>query len=82
MQEKLSNTMEINQNIPRFEKAFGIAMSVVKTTPTTRAVPSSKDPRVIYYVNLLEKSCTCPDYTFRGVECKHIKAAYVKDGVY
>ena len=26
----------------------------------------------VYQVNLEEKSCTCPGYTFRG-ECKHIK---------
>jgi hypothetical protein len=71
----------INQNIPRFEKAFAISVNVVPTTQTTRAIPSSKDPRTIYYVNLLEKSCTCPDYQFRGVECKHIKACYIKDGV-
>lgn len=74
--------MEINQSIPRLEKAFGIAVNVVATTPTTRAVPSSKDPNKYYYVNLLEKTCTCPDFQFRGVECKHIKASYVKDGVY
>lgn len=70
----------INQNIPRFEKAFEIAPTVTVTTPVTRAIPSSRDPRKLYYVNMLEKTCTCPDYLYRQVECKHIKACYVKDG--
>ena len=27
-----------------------------------------------YVVDLLEKSCTCPHFRYRGVQCKHIKA--------
>lgn len=80
MLELLISAM-INQNIPRFERAFQLQDGVTKTTNTVFSVASQSDPRKLYYVNLLEHSCTCPDFTFRGVECKHIRAAQIKDGV-
>jgi len=32
-----------------------------------------------YVVDLVEHSCTCPDFTYRGVRCKHLIAAEMKD---
>jgi len=29
-----------------------------------------------YNVDLVERSCTCPDYTYRFVDCKHIFASF------
>ena len=42
-------------------------------------VPSQRDPRKKYVVDLLSKTCTCMDYTIRGVLCKHILAAKLAD---
>ena len=39
--------------------------------PARVAVTSHSDPSVIYYVNLNKGTCTCPDHTFRGRDCKH-----------
>ncbi len=38
---------------------------------------SSKDKDKFYEVNLEEKSCTCGDFAFRKVKCKHIIAAEI-----
>ena len=27
-----------------------------------------------YKVNMLAKTCECPDFVFRGVQCKHLRA--------
>ena len=38
-------------------------------------VKSSKDKEKNYLVNLEEQSCTCNDFIYRHVKCKHIIAA-------
>jgi len=68
------------QNIPRCEKAFKLVNLVVFTTPIRAIVPSSI-PNKIYHVDLRESTCECPDYQFRGIKCKHIRAAEIKSGV-
>lgn len=37
-------------------------------------VKSKKDNEKYYIVDIEKKSCTCPDYVFRKVKCKHILA--------
>ena len=38
-------------------------------------VKSSKDKEKNYFVNLEEQSCTCNDFIYRHIKCKHIIAA-------
>jgi len=38
-------------------------------------VKSSRDKEKNYLVNLAEQSCTCNDFIYRHVKCKHIIAA-------
>ncbi len=40
-------------------------------------IMSSKDKDKFYEVNLEKKSCTCADFVFRKVKCKHIIAAEI-----
>ena len=37
-------------------------------------VPSAKIRGKVYVVDLKDKSCSCPHFTYRGAYCKHIKA--------
>lgn len=57
----------------QFENSLGILGILVKPEkdPDVVEVAGSK-PGVVYLVNQVEKSCTCPGFTFRGT-CKHIK---------
>ena len=44
-------------------------------------VPSQRDPRKKYVVDLLSKTCDCMDFTIRGDLCKHLLAAKLADDV-
>ena len=68
------------QNIIRCEKAFALVDKVVFTTPIRAYVQGSK-PDTVYRVDLRESTCECPDFIYRGVVCKHIRAAQIKSGV-
>jgi len=56
-----------------FENSLGIlsAMLPPAKDPDVVEVVGSK-PGTVYLVNTVDKTCTCPGYTFRG-SCKHIK---------
>jgi hypothetical protein len=43
---------------------------VIAQESTVKEIEGSKGAK--YYVNLEDKTCTCPGYTYRGT-CKHIK---------
>ncbi len=45
-------------------------LDTAKAEPLVVEVKGSKGNS--YWVNVEEKSCTCPGYTFRG-DCKHVK---------
>ena len=44
---------------------------------TVYKVKSSKDKNKFYEVNIEKKSCTCADFTYRRVKCKHIIATEI-----
>jgi len=43
---------------------------VIAQESTVKEIEGSKGAK--YYVNLEDKTCTCPGYTYRGT-CKHVK---------
>jgi len=43
---------------------------VIAQASTVKEIEGSKGAK--YYVNLEDKTCTCPGYTYRGT-CKHVK---------
>ena len=51
-------------------EAIAIPQVVVEQTANIKEIEGSKGN--IYYVNIDEKTCTCPGYTYRGT-CKHVK---------
>jgi superfamily II DNA or RNA helicase len=42
-------------------------------------IKSSKDKNKHYEVNVQAKTCTCQDFNFRGIKCKHITATEILD---
>jgi hypothetical protein len=72
------------ENVEEFFKDLKTSENPIKTTlkPAYKAqgrqweIPSSKDPDKKYIVKYSEDgtwSCTCPQFTFRKVHCKHIE---------
>ena len=69
--EWLSGRMKLDRRGRKFEKV-DISLFDVEDTkdPVILEVPGSKG--ATYYVNVEDKTCTCPGFTFRGA-CKHTK---------
>jgi hypothetical protein len=69
--EWLSGRMKIDRRGRKFEKV-DLSLFDVKEEkdPVILEVPGSKG--VTYYVNVEDKTCTCPGFTFRST-CKHTK---------
>jgi hypothetical protein len=42
-------------------------------------IKSSKHKNKHYEVNVQAKTCTCQDFNFRGIKCKHITATEILD---
>ena len=51
-----------------FDNIFSVVQP--QTIESVREIEGSKGAR--YYLNLEDKTCTCPGYTYRGT-CKHVK---------
>ena len=67
---------QINENIPRLEKAWKLLQEgnviLDPKNPLRATVKGTKD----YAVNIAAQSCTCDDQKFRpDLVCKHIRAA-------
>ena len=71
------NPITISRSKRKFElvepnpfEATAIPQVVVAQESNIKEIAGSKG--TIYYVNVDDKTCTCPGYTYRGT-CKHVK---------
>ena len=80
---------DLLEMLKRIDRAYGI-MELNEKEPmileTNKGeqlfeVRSSKDIRKFYRVNADIKICTCPDFNFRFLKCKHIIAAEFASGI-
>ena len=75
--------------LKRIDSAYGIIdlnekePMILETNKEQRLfeVRSSKDARKFYRVDVDIKICTCPDFNFRFLKCKHIIAAEFASGI-
>lgn len=69
------------RTITRMDRAVQLVDFVVEESQGLFLVRSESKPDREYTVDLVGKSCDCPDWTFRGsvngIPCKHIMAAYL-----
>jgi len=65
----LTKPLQIDKRGRKFEKLSKIPFKVEKD-PTLVEVKGSKGET--YYVNVAEKTCSCPGFKFRG-KCKHVE---------
>lgn len=61
----------INKRGRTFKKLDKIPFVVEKEEKDTSVVEVAGSKGAVYYVNTVEKTCTCPGFTFRGT-CKHL----------
>ncbi|MEM2111701.1 MAG: SWIM zinc finger family protein [Candidatus Bathyarchaeia archaeon] len=54
-------------------KINGVVIQILK--PGLIQIESFNKKRKFYTVDLREKICSCPDFTYRGRKCKHLKFA-------
>lgn len=74
---------DLREMLKRIERAYGIVESnsnspVILEQPGSGqvfAVKSSGAEDKYYTVDAEIKTCTCPDFSYRSVKCKHILAA-------
>jgi len=72
-----SGKLKIDRRGRKFEKLVPNPFEVtVEKDPVVIEVQGSKGNS--YWVNTLERTCTCPGFTFRG-SCKHTKELAVED---
>jgi hypothetical protein len=69
----LKGTLKIDRRGRKFERLEDNPFKDIgeKKEPLVLEVPGSKGNT--YFVNVEEKSCTCPGFQFRG-NCKHVEA--------
>lgn len=62
----------------RDRRALREAMVVVEDAPDLYHVYGEDGSR--YVVDTREGACTCPDFRYRAVECKHVRRARLETG--
>jgi superfamily II DNA or RNA helicase len=76
-QYKTNEKGNIKNNGKRNESKLNNSNNNIKKEEIIYRIMSSKDKDKFYEVNLEKKSCTCADFVFRKVKCKHIIAAEI-----
>jgi len=79
---------DLLEMLKRIDRAYGIVEMnekepvILETDQRERLfkVRSSKDEDKFYNVDADIKTCTCPDFNFRFLKCKHIIAAEFASG--
>lgn len=71
-----------NMAIPRLDTALKNQDKVTEVGPMHFLVQSRTDANKFYSIDLRTGDCSCPDATYRGVKCWHIRAAEAKAGIY
>lgn len=79
---------DLLEMLKRIDRAYGIVELnekepvILETDQRERLfkVRSSKDAEKFYRVDADIKTCTCPDFNFRFLKCKHIIAAEFASG--
>jgi SWIM zinc finger len=80
---------DLLEMLKRIDRAYGIVELnerepiILETNREDRLfeVRSSKDKDTFYRVDADIKMCTCPDFNFRFLKCKHIIAAEFAAGI-
>ena len=82
-------SLDLLEMLKRIDRAYGI-VELNQREPMIFAmnrkerlfeVRSSKDKGKFYRVDADIKMCTCPDFNFRFLKCKHIIAAEFASGI-
>lgn len=79
MQTNVAENFAEFQPLPttREERGRQIAkLGGIKQVGSRYAVPSQSGGASAYVVDLVEETCTCPDYELRRQSCKHVHAVY------
>ena len=64
---------------PRWQRAQQEDIRLVRVTDAVYRVESASGNT--YVIDVEHRQCSCPDYTYRGVSCKHLLKA-VQEGAY
>ena len=67
------------QTSTRIERAIQIVDHVTRDAPGICIVQSQSKPKVKYVTDIWAGTCTCPDFLFRKVICKHVIAGRIKE---
>jgi len=83
------SSQDLQEMLKRIDRAYGIVAlnerepMILATNKKQRLfeIRSSKDKGKFYSVDADIKICTCPDFNFRFLKCKHIIAAEFASGI-
>ena len=72
------------QTSTRISRAVQILDNVKPDAPDIYLVRSASKPKICYVTDLRDKTCSCPDWTFRAAnvsnfKCKHLLAVELKE---